>query len=415
MPPSPDDLPRSATGRTPQWVVDQAAGMRSEQSGWRTTEPVPVVPAGRPRRRRRRLPVAVAVVVLAGMGVATWWSGGAPGVARDVVAAIDARLAPAPSADVVALADAAHLSDDGRNLFYGTRPQVVGAAAFAGRCVDPLAQGAMSAGSAVGCFLAGENSIVLYAPADPRLHWSVVEAAAHETLHAAWAGLSTAERDQLTPLLEVELAARAADDPIRERITASVGQHPEGRPTELFAYVGTTIWRAGGLDPTIEAVYARFVSDRAALAAVYTGGRDLLTAMSAEVQAASQAVADVEAANANHQAQLTADTASAAYYRQAYDTKVAEVAAMPARQRDLLRLGWEWWDGTQLPMAPATTTLSAAAALLARDESALPARAAALQIQQGSASAERARVQGLIDDLQALQAQLDPTGPAVGG
>jgi hypothetical protein len=49
------------------------------------------------------------------------------------------------------------------------------------------------------------------------------------------------------------------------------------------------------------------------------------------------------------------------------------------------------------------TTLTAAAALLARDEAALPARAATIQVDVASAATERARVHVLIADLQALQ------------
>ena len=363
--------------------------------------------------RRRRIPTTVGVVLVAVLGGATWLSSGAPGLPHDVVSAVEARLAPAPSAQVVALADAAHLSDDGRTLFYGTRPQVLGAAAFAGHCADSQALRAVSAGGAVGCFQEGANSIVLYEPADPRLHPAVVEAAAHETLHAAWASLSADERGQLTPLLEVEVAALGGDDPILERITASVGVHPEGRPTELFAYVGTTVWRAGGLAPQLEAVYARFVADRAALVAVYTDGQALLAAMGAEIDAASQALVTRETTNAQSRAQYVADVSSVDYYRQEYQAKVAEVASMSAGLRGRLQLGWEWWDGTKLPMAPAETTLADAAALLARDDVALPARVAVIEVDEGSAAAERTRVEGLVADLQALQAQLDPaTSPS---
>ena len=405
VPTPPDDLPRSATGRVPHWVVEQAAGIRGEQTGWRTA-PVAAAPAR--GRRRRRAPAVVGIVALAALGVASWLSTGAPGRPHDVMTAIETRLAPDPSAEVVGLADAAHLSDEGRSLFYGTRPQVLGATAFVGQCVDSQTLRTTSAGGAVGCFQEGANSIVLYEPADPRLHGSVVEAAAHETLHAAWAGLSVDERSRLTPLLEVEVAALAADDPIRERIAASVGQHPEGRPTELFAYVGTTVWRAGGLAPQVEVVYGRFITDRAALIAVYTDGQALLAAMGADIEAASQALATREATTAQRRAQLVADTAAVAYYRQAYQTKADEVSGMSASRRERLQLGWEWWDGTQLPMAPATTTLAAAAELLVRDDAALLAQAAALQTDEGAAAAERARVEGLIAELQALQAQLDP-------
>ena len=96
------------------------------------------------------------------------------------------------------------------------------------------------------------------------------------------------------------------------------------------------------------------------------------------------------------------------FYREAYDAKVAEVAAMSASQRQRLRLSWDWWDGTVLPMAPADETLAAAAALLARDEAALPARSAAVEAAEAAAAAERARVEAMVADLNALQQDLDP-------
>src|SRR5450830_1283361 len=397
VPLPPGDVPKSPTGRTPLWVVDEAAGRSSEPSGWRTDRSDPATPARLPRRLGT--PVAVGIIVLAALGGASWLTGGASGLYRDVVSELQAHAAPPPSAEVVALADAAHLSDEGRNLFYGARPQVLGVGAFTGRCVDGQAQRAVSAGSTVGCFKEGANSIVLYEPADP-------------PLHAAWAQLSQDEQSQLTPLLEAAVASLAADDPIREQIAASVGTHPDHRPTELFAYVGTQVWRPGGLAAQLEATYARFISDRAALVAVHTGWQALLDGMGADIQTASRALATREATNAQRQAQYTADSASVDYYRRAYQARAAEVAAMPASQRERLQLAWVWWDGTKLPMAPAEQTLAGAAALLARDESALPAQETAIHADVAAAVEERARVQGLAAGLQALQAQLDPAASA---
>jgi hypothetical protein len=368
---------------------------------------VPEPPTG----RRPRTPVTVAIVVLAALG-ASWLTATAPGLSHDVVSAIQAYAAPPPSAEIVALAAAAHLADEGRALFYGARPQVLGAKAFTGRCADGQTQRTVAAGTTVGCFLEAANSIVLYEPADPRLQGSVVESAAHETLHAAWAQLRQDEQSQLTPLLEAAVASLAADDPIREQIAASVGTHPDHRPTELFAYVGTQVWRPGGLAAQLEATYARFISDRAALVAVHTGWQGLLDGMGADIQAASQALATREGMNAQRQAQYTVDSASVDYYRRAYQAKAAEVAAMSASRRERLQLAWVWWDGTKLPMAPAEQTLAAAAALLARDQTALPARETAIHADVAAAVEERARVQGLAAGLQALQAQLDPAASA---
>ena len=174
----------------------------------------------------------------------------------------------------------------------------------------------------------------------------------------------------MTALLEAVVASLPADDRVHEQIAGSVGGNSENRPTGLFAYVGTQV--AGGLEPRAEAVYARFVTDRAALVAVHTGWVAVLDEMGAAIDAASDALVAQEYGNAEERARISGDEANVTYYRQSYDAKVAEVAAMSASQRDRLLLSWTWWDGTPLPMAPADETLGSAAGLLARDEAALP-------------------------------------------
>ncbi|NYI58222.1 hypothetical protein [Cellulomonas soli] len=412
MPIAPDDLPRSPTGRVPQWVVDERTGRAIAPQGWLPPD-VDETPPPAPRRRVRwQLPT---VLVLAAL-IATWaLTGGGAGV-PDALASVpwltgaaSSEPSTPPTAEVVALADAAYLSAEGRDLFFGTTPQVLDAATFGDRCTDSPAAIGVPAGAAVGCYLPSEHSIVLYRPADARLQGYVVETAAHETLHAAWELLGDDEQGQLNTLLEAEVATLATDDPIHEQIAGSVGTHPENRPTELFAYVGTQVWRDGGLAPALETVYARFVNDRAALVAVHTGWQGMLDQLVADIDTASQALADQEYANASTRAQLEADTDGVAAYRSAYADKLAEVDALPAEQRSGLQLSWVWWDGTDLPMRPADETLAAAAALLARDDADLAARTAAVDAADGAAAAERARVEGLVADVNALQAQLDPT------
>ena len=372
----------------------------------------------RPRRAhgRRTWPAAALVVSVALVG--SWWltngtSGLPPALAGLLdalpgVEAVGGRAYPPPTAEVVALADAAHLSDEGREIFYGTQPQILDAAAFAGRCTGGHAAHPLADGQAVGCYDGATDSIVVYAPADPRLSGFVVETAAHEALHAAWERLTDAERQWLTPILEGEVAALPADDAVHEQITGSVGANPENRATELFAYVGTQVWRDGGLDPQLERVFSRFVADRAALVAVHTGWQGMLDAMSADVQASTAALSTQLTTNAQSRAQLEADRSSVAFYDESYRDKLAEVNAMSADERQRLRLSWEWWDGTELPLAAAAETLASAAALLARDDADLSAREATLAAAEAAANAERTRVDALYGDLIALQVQLLP-------
>lgn len=412
--PGPDDhLRRSPTGRIPRWVVDEAAGLPAAPPGWRT--PSLEVPPG--PRRRRGPPVAVAalVVALAVAGAAWAWAG-TPGLPKDVVGSL--RSLPGiggtpavepPSDATVALADAAFLSPEGRDLFYATNPAVLDAASFAGRCEAEGGLRTARAG-AVGCYVSPANAIVVYRPADARLYPFVVETAAHELLHAAWTQLSASEQDAVTPLLEAEVAALPADDPIHASIAGSVGSEPGNRATELFAYVGTQVWREPGVAPELEAIYGRFIADRRSLVAVHKGWVGMLDSMQESVEAAGAARAATRAANAADRAQYEADVAAVELYRDAYQDKVDEVAALPASRAARLRLSWVWWDGTVLPMASAAETLEAAADLLARDDAALPLRAAALDVRDADAAAEQGRVESLVADLQALQTQLTPAG-----
>jgi hypothetical protein len=414
--PAPDDLPRSPTGRLPQWVLDERRGVTGPPPGWRGDPGLLPTPRRRPRGR---LLAAGLVTVLA---VAGWFATGLPTPPGDLVAALTAGLAdgprgaareaPAPSAASVALADAAHLTDEGRRLFYGTRPQVLDQAAFAGRCSGLGAAPRARSDGAVGCYLGGTDSIVIYQPADARLFGSAVETAAHELLHAAWVRLEPLERARLTSTLEAVVASLAPDDPVHEQIAGSVGSRPENRPTELFAYVGTQVWRDGGLDPDLEAVYARFVADRPALVATHTAWVSALEGMSSDIDAAIQALAARESADAQERAQHGADLASVEHYRAQYQAEAAELDAMSAERRRRVQLSWVWWDGTDLPMAAADETMATAAALLARDDVDLPVRGTALDAAEAATAAERARVEGLIAELQELNRQLSP---ATGG
>jgi hypothetical protein len=87
---------------------------------------------------------------------------------------------------------------------------------------------------------------------------------------------------------------------------------------------------------------------------------------------------------------------------------VARLDALPEQQRGLTNLSWTWWDGTELPMAPADQTLAAAATLLAEAERTQQERLVAVGSAEAAAAAERARVDALRADHEALETQLQP-------
>lgn len=260
----PDDLPRSPTGRVPQWVIDEASGRTPEAGGWRTHEP-----ALGPDRPRRRWLAWVGVVALLTVAVAlNWWEG--------------PWATASPPADVVALADEATMTTSGQDVFFDNDPRLLGADEFPGQCPA----------HAAGCYNPAAATIVVYEPADERLHGWVVTAATHEMLHAAYDSLSPSDRDDIDTLLASAVATLRSDDPVLAQIEASVGDSERHRATEQFAYVGTQV---ASVDPRLEEIYARFLDDRQAVVGSYTATRTLLSDMVAQMIAQEQVLTYLEA------------------------------------------------------------------------------------------------------------------------
>jgi hypothetical protein len=97
----------------------------------------------------------------------------------------------------------------------------------------------------------------------------MVTTAAHELLHAAYARLDPAERDEIDALVEAELLRVPAENGVHGQIAASVGDRSENRANELFAYLGSQVVLDGGFDPKLETYYARYFTDREALVDVF--------------------------------------------------------------------------------------------------------------------------------------------------
>ncbi|MCL2090950.1 MAG: hypothetical protein FWH11_06975 [Micrococcales bacterium] len=260
----PDDLPRSPTGRVPQWVIDEASGRIPDAGPWRGDEPT-VAPT---RPRRQWLAWAVVVTFL-GVAVALHWSG-------------SPWATTSPTADVVALADEATMTDTGKKMFFGNDPRLLDADDFPGQCPP----------HAAGCYDPAVGSIVVYQPADERLHGWVVTAATHEMLHAAYDSLSPSDRDAVAALLAATVATLSPDDPTLAQIDASVGDREQIRTTEQFAYIGTQVTQ---VDPRLEDVYARFLDDRQVVVDAYTTTTTLLSDMAIQLIAQQQILVYMEA------------------------------------------------------------------------------------------------------------------------
>lgn len=175
-----------------------------------------------------------------------------------------ADLPPEPGEGLDMLIDRMALTGEGRRVFLSARPVVVddlgelcGEAPDAGEGDDSLVT--------LGCYRHTDRIFLLRGDG-PFGNAMTLTTAAHELLHAAYARLTDSEKQTLGALLTVEVARLGADDPVLRQIDASVGDDERSRVNEQFAYLGSQVVLPGGFSEELEAFYARWMSDRDALA-----------------------------------------------------------------------------------------------------------------------------------------------------
>jgi hypothetical protein len=178
----------------------------------------------------------------------------------------ETTTAPAPTtttvpvpADVMDLAATTTMTDRARRLFFAASPTIEDAATFAASCgLESRTDSAEpSRTHTAGCYSSGK--IHLLAPDRAEARDLLYVVAAHELLHAVYAQLGPAERTRIDAELE---AARADNARLEERLK------PYGTgPTlvnEIHSILGSEF---DGLSPALEAHYAQYFANRAAVVA----------------------------------------------------------------------------------------------------------------------------------------------------
>jgi hypothetical protein len=166
-----------------------------------------------------------------------------------------------PNAAIAEYAARSTMTDEGRFLFYASKPVVA-----SGKTFDDACAAHQEGVGILGCYLPGDRSIHLFDVTDPRLDGLEEVVAAHEMLHAAWDRMSQAERDALAPLLEAEVAKRADDTTLADTLAFYATSEPGERLNELHSILGTEY---ADLSPALEAHYGLYFSDRKAIAALH--------------------------------------------------------------------------------------------------------------------------------------------------
>ncbi|HWI32610.1 MAG TPA: hypothetical protein VNT50_14085 [Microbacterium sp.] len=300
-----------------------------------------------------------------------------------------------PAQGVIELADRSFLTKEGRVILYDARTRLVGREEIGDVC--PIFEGGANA---LGCFSL-LHGIYIYEPGDTRLADMMVTTLTHEMLHAAYALLAADDLAAVNGMLVAEIARVPADDAIHDRITLAMRGSEAARGTETFALLGTEVHPDGGLAPELEAVYARYISDRAALVGVYEAFEPVIQGIVDETQRAIDQLAADESANADGRARWEVDRATHEAERQRYAIDADRYNALPEAERGNWSVSWTTPDGLILTQ-PLGASLATRLAQLEAFRADLDARAAALTEAEAELSARRSHVEAQLADTNAL-------------
>lgn len=163
-----------------------------------------------------------------------------------------------PSPAIAELAREAAMSDEGRDYFYVSDPQINEKQTFNKNC--PTTEEA----SVLGCYT--DQRIYLMRVEREELDGIMEVTAAHEMLHAAYDRLDGSTRSRLTELLEKELDQQNDERIARliDRYEASGGS--DVRHNELHSILPTQV---AELSPELEEYYSRYFTDRSRVVGLY--------------------------------------------------------------------------------------------------------------------------------------------------
>ncbi len=161
-----------------------------------------------------------------------------------------------PSADIVALADAATMDGHGRDMFYVSEPKIEDSTEFNSSCTDTGEQSIV-----LGCY--NFQKIYIFNVTDTRLAGVKEVTAAHEMLHAAYDRLSTDDRTKVDKMIKTQMTT-IKDAHLIELIDLYNKEEPGELLNEMHSIIGTEY---GSLNPELENYYKQYFSNRAKLVA----------------------------------------------------------------------------------------------------------------------------------------------------
>ncbi len=156
-----------------------------------------------------------------------------------------------PPQEILKLADDTAMNSNMRHLFYVYHPQLQDKATFNSNCRDDEQT------IVLGCYVNGRG-IYLLNVTDERLAGIEQVTAAHETLHAAYARLSSNDRANVDRMVQAAFDT-LADNRVKDTVELYRKKNPSVILNELHSILGTEV---RVLTPELETYYRRYFTDR---------------------------------------------------------------------------------------------------------------------------------------------------------
>jgi hypothetical protein len=206
-----------------------------------------------------------------------------------------------PPAAVVQLVHDTAMTPKATHLFYVNKPAITRAADFTQNCPHRTEKTIV-----LGCYKNGDEGIYIYQVTDSRLQGVEQVTAAHEMLHAAYARLSSGERQRIDTMLE-NYYKTVTDKRIIDTISAYRQSEPDDVDNEMHSVFGTEI---ASLPAGLEAYYQQYFSDRSRVTSYAADYQREFTSRQQAVATYDSQLADLKQQIATNESSLAAQRAT---------------------------------------------------------------------------------------------------------
>lgn len=224
-----------------------------------------------------------------------------------------------PPAAISALADRTTMNPATRRLFYVYHPELDDKSTFNSHCRDNSEQTIV-----LGCYI-GNQGIYIFNVQDARLQGVLEVTAAHETLHAAYERLSSADKKHVDGLLN-SAYQNITDQRIRTNIE-SYRKSGADVTNELHSILGTEV---RDLPAELESYYARYFTNRQQIVSYSQQYESNFTSLQTRAKEIEQQLQALKREIDSSQSQLARQQAQLEVDRQTVRTQ-AEANAFNAR------------------------------------------------------------------------------------